>query len=372
MPGYRSYCNFVKSLRTAALCLLLGTGFEPALEGFEGEDAACVGCHTTEGLTTRFAGSEVLPLTVDVESLKGSVHGGMACTACHSNIEKFPHPENTARDHREFQLENSDRCRACHAGQFEELRDSNHARALAAGNRDAAVCIDCHGSHAVARPGRPRHRIPTSCGKCHSAIYAGYIGSVHGESLLENGNPDVPVCTDCHGVHSQADPERAAFRLKSPRLCEKCHGDADMMRKYDISADVFNTYVADFHGMTITLFEKQHPDQPVNTAVCTDCHGIHDIMGTKVANSNVIKENLLGTCRRCHPDASATFPDSWVGHFPPSWNRYPLVYFTDLFYRFLIPITIGGMALFVIIDAGGRIIRAFRKGRTGRSWEEDA
>ena len=49
------------------------------------------------------------------------------------------------------------------------------------------------------------------------------------------------------------------------------------MQKYGISTEVFNTYVADFHGTTVTLFERQHPDQPTNKAVCTDCHGVHDI-----------------------------------------------------------------------------------------------
>jgi len=135
------------------------------------------------------------------------------------------------------------------------------------------------------------------------------------------------------------------------------------MRKYGISPDVFNTYVADFHGLTITLFEKQHPEQRVNTAVCTDCHGVHDIQQTTDANSAVIKENLANTCRKCHPDANATFPDSWVGHFPPTRDRYPLVYFVTLFYKFLIPITIGGMALFVVVDYGGRVLRRIRNKR---------
>jgi predicted CXXCH cytochrome family protein len=186
---------------------------------------------------------------------------------------------------------------------------------------------------------------------------------VHGKALLEDSNPDVPVCTDCHSSHKQEDPTTQTFRLKSPKLCAKCHGDANLMRKYNISPDVFNTYVADFHGMTVTLFEKEHPDQRVNTAVCTDCHGIHDMQKVTDANSTVVKENLLKTCRKCHPDASAGFPDSWVGHFPPTRDRYPLVYYVNLFYQLLIPITIGGMILFVLGDASGRIIRRCRKRR---------
>jgi hypothetical protein len=135
------------------------------------------------------------------------------------------------------------------------------------------------------------------------------------------------------------------------------------MGRYNITADVFNTYVADFHGLTITLFDKQHPDQKMNAAVCTDCHGIHDIEKVTDANSSVIKQNLLATCRRCHPDANLNFPDSWLGHFPPTRDRYPLVYWINVFYRFLIPSTIGGMVVFVLVDAGGRIVRRFRRRR---------
>ena len=167
----------------------------------------------------------------------------------------------------------------------------------------------------------------------------------------QTSNPDVPVCTDCHGVHHQDDPTTAAFRLKSPSICANCHGNAEMMQKYGISTDVMNTYVADFHGTTVTLFEKQSPDQQTNKAVCTDCHGIHDIKKVTSADATVVKQNLLTTCQKCHPDATTNFPDSWVGHWQPSATSNPLVYYVNLFYKILIPTVIGGMGLFVSIDA---------------------
>ena len=74
------------------------------------------------------------------------------------------------------------------------------------------------------------------------------------------------------------------------------------------------------------------------------------------------KRTFWPPCRKCHPDASLNFPDSWLGHFPPSRDRYPLVYWVNLFYKLLIPSTIGGMVVFVLIDAAGRVIRRVRKG----------
>lgn len=359
----RSFSRFQRSLRAAGVSVIVAGAFFVGIPGYGAEDdIACIGCHTTQGLETQFASSEKLPLTIGIASLKSSVHGTQNCTACHTTIREFPHPEKTAGNYREFQLENSRQCETCHEDQAKLELDSNHARALEAGNENAAVCTDCHGSHAVGKPDSPRHRISTNCGWCHGIIYEQYTGSAHGQSLLETENPDVPVCTDCHEAHNQEDPTTQAFRLKSPRICAECHADEELMRKYNISPEVFNTYVADFHGLTVTLFDKQHPDQQMNAAVCTDCHGVHDIQKVTDANSSVIKENLLTTCRKCHPDASLNFPDSWLGHFPPSRDRYPLVYWVNLFYKLLIPSTIGGMVVFVLIDAAGRVIRRVRKG----------
>lgn len=133
------------------------------------------------------------------------------------------------------------------------------------------------------------------------------------------------------------------------------------MSKYGISTAVFNTYVADFHGTTVTLFERQHPDQPTNKAVCFDCHGIHNIKAVDDPEATVVKENLLQTCRKCHPDADVNFPASWTSHYIPDRERYPLVYYINLFYRIIIPGTIGFMLSFVMLDAFRRLLIRMRR-----------
>lgn len=349
----------------AVLVLLLMSGSAAVAGAAQGDNTTCVGCHSTPGLSTTLASGEVLPLTIDPGVYGASVHGqaGMACVACHTNISGYPHPKLTAGDHRSFQLERYTQCQTCHQDQYKQTLDSNHARALAGGNRQAAICTDCHGAHDVSVPDQPRQKISTTCQKCHSAVYDQYITSVHGKALADSSNPDVPVCTDCHGTHTQESPETVTFRLNSPKLCAKCHADEALMRKYGISTQVFSTYVSDFHGTTVQMFEKQSPDQPTNKPVCIDCHGVHDIKQVTSADTTVVKQNLLGTCQKCHPDATANFPDSWVGHFEPNRQYYPLVYYVNLFYRIFIPAVIGGMLLFVLLDAGRRILNRFlRKG----------
>jgi hypothetical protein len=133
------------------------------------------------------------------------------------------------------------------------------------------------------------------------------------------------------------------------------------MAKYGLSTGILDTYVADFHGTTVLLFEKTAPDQETNKPVCVDCHGVHDIRPVDDPNSTVIQENLLVTCRRCHPDATANFPAAWLGHYPPDARHAPLVYYVNIFYSVFIPVVIGGMLVFVAADFVRRILNRRRE-----------
>ena len=54
--------------------------------------------------------------------------------------------------------------------------------------------------------------------------------SIHGDALLTEGNPDVPTCIKCHGVHDINDPTTALARVRSPQLCADCHADEELMK----------------------------------------------------------------------------------------------------------------------------------------------
>ncbi|MEW6717002.1 MAG: cytochrome c3 family protein [Chloroflexota bacterium] len=321
-------------------------------------DEACLACHDTPGLQKTLPSGEVLYLSIDRVTYQTSIHGelGYACVQCHQDITGFPHPEMTANTLREFTMKLYTSCQKCHTDKYETTLDSTHNKALAGGNLNAAVCTDCHGAHNVGPPDVPRSRIPQTCERCHSEIYNLYEESVHGSALIGEGNPDVPTCTDCHGAHHIEGPSTGPFHLFSPQICARCHADESLMQRYGISTQVFDTYVSDFHGTTVVLFQKIAPDQETNKPVCVDCHGVHDIRFTDDPESTVIKKNLLVTCQKCHPEATTNFPSAWLSHYRPSIEHAPLVYFVNLFYRILIPTTIGGMLIFVVIDAGHRIL----------------
>ncbi len=336
------------------------------------DNGSCLFCHSNEDLNIQFANGDILSLTINEDLFSKSTHGssGLACVTCHSDIETFPHPERTSESLREFKLDYYTICKQCHEEQFNLTLDSVHQKALAGGNNNAAVCTDCHNPHTQQRLTNDsgelldyaRLHVPETCSQCHSAIYDEYKQSVHGSALTQQGNLDVPTCIDCHGVHNIQSPNTATFRNSTPFLCAECHTNNALMQKYGLSTQVLNTYVADFHGATVVLFDRSFPDQPTNKPVCTDCHGVHDIVRADDPNKGLsTRENLLARCQTCHPDATANFPDAWMSHYIPSTEKYPIVYYVNLFYKFFIPAVLGPMIILVLMDFGRMMINRFKR-----------
>ncbi len=181
---------------------------------------------------------------------------------------------------------------------------------------------------------------------------------MHGVALFD-GDENAPTCVSCHGVHAIQHPTTSQFRNRSPQLCATCHADADLMAQYDISTNVFDSYITDFHGSTVSLFAQTDPNVPTNKAVCIDCHGVHDITAADDTKGQVVRENLLATCQACHPGADADFPDSWVGHFEPTFASHPILTSVNIFYDILIPTVLIGFAVLIVVDIIGRIRRRF-------------
>jgi predicted CXXCH cytochrome family protein len=339
----------------------------PPYQGEQPTDEACLACHEQGGMTAQIGGDPI-SITIDPAAFEASVHGteNIACVDCHTNITGFPHPEVTAASPRDFSLELYPTCQNCHTDQYQQTLDSVHQDAIAAGNTNAAVCSDCHNPHTQQRItdqgtgqllAEARVEVPLTCAQCHSTIYETYQTSVHGQALA-SGDANVPTCTDCHGVHSIQSPATNSFRNSIPSLCADCHTDETMMAQYGLHTNVLDTYVADFHGTTVKMFEENFPDQPTNKPVCTDCHGVHDILKVDDPVAGILfKEKLLVKCQQCHPDATtASFTDSWLSHYEPSPRAWPLVFFVNLFYSIFIPLVLGGMILFVLTDVYRRFI----------------
>jgi predicted CXXCH cytochrome family protein len=276
--------------------------------------------------------------------------GGSLETKYVSLVVEMPYP-----DKRSMVLEINDKCRTCHEDEYKSTDGSAHEKVFESGNVNAPMCVDCHGGHNTIKPGTPRTTIVDICGKCHSSVKTSYSVSVHGETLLRDPtNPDVPTCINCHGVHSVRGPREVTFRGDSVVICGECHANKELMKKYDISTKVFDTYLNDFHGRTVSLFQEAGRTSS-NKATCYDCHGVHNIRRPTDSLSSVYPANLQHTCQQCHDEATIRFPAAWLSHNDISWESNPLLFSLKIAYSwFLIPGTIGAFVLYIALDARRR------------------
>ena len=194
--------------------------------------------------------------------------------------------------------------------------------------------------------------------------YREWASSVHGAAYLA-GNTDAPMCTGCHGDPASGEMETAAFRLGIPAQCARCHDDPALTAKYHLPADVYTSYLADYHGTTIEYYRANAPAVARYEAVCSDCHGSHAIYKPDDSRSSVAPGNLLATCRKCHQGAEASFATAMAGHFRTSLAAAPLSHYVQLVYRILIPLIIGLMVLYIVLDIIYRLRK--RVARGGRS-----
>jgi len=327
--------------------MVLGLLAGPASAAIPAEQDDCLGCHGGDPTQTMdLPSGEKLGLFVDVGALGKSVHGEfLRCGDCHADKKEYPHESKPFQSRRDVAVANYEACKSCHFANYTKSLDGVHFQLMAKGNRKAALCVDCHGAHDISRPTEPRTKVSTTCARCHQEVFEVYKKSVHGRAL-ETGSADVPVCTDCHRAHDITDPRGHVLASQTPAVCGRCHTNEKMMSKYGLSTKVVDTYLKDFHGMSASL-EKGHkkPDGRAFAAVCTDCHGTHDIRKSGDPGSPTVQANLVKTCQKCHADATTNFPASWLSHYEPSLSKAPLVYMVQLFYKIFIPFIVGGLIL---------------------------
>ncbi len=387
------------------LGLLVATAATPAPQ------EECLSCHgsvegiqaAAESLGAQHASGRLSALVVTVSP--DSVHASLACGDCHPRASQVPHPKGMSREnpclgchedaaaavsrsvHKDPLGQGSFRAQCWHCHGAHDVRPSQdpksslapanvagtclhchnkqeylvgvHGHGVQLAGLDlAATCVSCHGGHDILPAKDPAshvHRlsVPTTCGTCHRRVTEVYLASVHGQNLSAS-NRDVPTCTDCHAAHATLDPLLPRFRNVSPEMCARCHADPKVAGKYGLRAEVFDTYVADFHGTTAELFVATSPDQPLNKAVCYDCHGYHDVESVRQLGIEKVEERLLKRCQACHPRASKKFLSAWTAHYVPDRERYPLIYYVRLFYQVVIPSTVGFFLAYIALDVWAR------------------
>ncbi|HEX9021494.1 MAG TPA: cytochrome c3 family protein [Nitrospirota bacterium] len=315
------------------------------------EARLCLRCHR-QRIQMAFQNGEKLSVAVAPEHLEASVHNKLSCSDCHYGFSSEAHPKRNFRTRRDMTIASAELCRRCHFDIYTKLQDSIHYTKLSQGDLNAPVCTDCHDSHAIAAAGKERIDSANRCRKCHLDIYSIYASSVHGGALLNEHNKDVPVCVDCHKTHDIQSPRTVEYRERIPEMCSRCHANKETMAKYGLSTDVMKTYLSDFHGVTLGFYIKQKnllPQPAKSIAVCTDCHGTHNITSTVSPDATIVKANLVQRCRKCHANATENFPNAWLSHYKPSLQRAPLIFIIGILYRVFTPLMVIGLVLQILL-----------------------
>jgi hypothetical protein len=133
------------------------------------------------------------------------------------------------------------------------------------------------------------------------------------------------------------------------------------MSKYGLPADVYDIYKLSWHGVDVSVYKSRWPTIWHSSAVCTDCHGTHNIRGAGDPLSSVNENNLLATCQKCHPGVSPNWTDAWTGHNEISLERTPFLYYVDAFYTSFTPVVLWVAGIYVILQIIRNIVNRARR-----------
>jgi cytochrome b subunit of formate dehydrogenase len=169
------------------------------------------------------------------------------------------------------------------------------------------TCVDCHADVKSAAHETTPKKI--SCATCHADQQAAYDRSHHAKAL-QGGNANAATCVDCHGGPHEllpaADPKSRVSHVNIPATCGACHGQKFVMADGGQSAQMVASYQQSVHGHAVASGSEK-------AAVCTDCHGAHEILDAKDSKSPIFKFNVPFTCGKCHDNISREFQQSIHG-----------------------------------------------------------
>ena len=75
--------------------------------------------------------------------------------------------------------------------------------------------------------------------------------------------------------------------------CGACHGQQSVMQQAGETTRPFSSYEDSVHAKLVAGGNEK-------AAVCSDCHGTHDMRRVSDPQSPVYKANVPATCAKCH------------------------------------------------------------------------
>lgn len=159
------------------------------------------------------------------------------------------------------------------------------------------ACVDCHAD--IEDIPHADRLAPVDCAACHDEAAGSFAGSIHASS-------NSATCKNCHGTHDilpANNPQSKVYPLNIPSTCGSCHSNSDIVGE---EAAVATLYEQGQHGMATSK-------GMLGAAICTDCHGNHDILSTADPDSPANRKNIVTTCGKCHVGSVRVYDKSIHG-----------------------------------------------------------
>jgi cytochrome b subunit of formate dehydrogenase len=169
------------------------------------------------------------------------------------------------------------------------------------------TCVDCHTD--LKSSSHETTPAKVSCATCHADEQSVYDRSFHA-TAIKAGDAKAATCTDCHGSPHEllpaSDPKSRVNHANIPSTCGTCHSQKFVMEASGHSNQPFLSYQQSVHGKAVAAGSEK-------AAVCTDCHGSHEILAANDPKSSIFKFNVPATCAKCHSAIQAEFAQSIHG-----------------------------------------------------------
>lgn len=243
----------------------------------------CHDCHGGDPNTTKVNEAHAVGDANGLRVIAKPADVPVFCGHCHSDakyMEKYqPAPKTNQVD--QFWA-------SVHGQHLKKFGDDKTNKA------NAASCTACHPKHrmrAATDPlasTHPKHLIET-CGDCHKDQRTAMRKSVH-HAAGERNEFDVGMPLDCLKCHGRSVHDMPPVRdIRSPVYLENQVSTCGECHKKDLA-----TYERSLHGRGLYESGLQI------TAVCSNCHGAHDIYYAADKRSKLNPTNVAATCAKCH------------------------------------------------------------------------
>lgn len=233
------------------------------------------------------------------------------------------------------------------------------------------LCMSCHSKkeyNADVSPAYLDQSVHKSlmCSNCHLYVHK------------ETSNLKLDMNNQCIGCHASVNHENIHFPSLTGgigALCTDCHGVHNIKPVKDPESsvnklNVHNTCIkchADINEAYHYSFHGAAVDLgSLKAATCVDCHGTHDILPPSNPDSSIAKENLPETCAKCHSTPQANFAKG-MEHLTPYDNDKDGAYWLWVVWKFFI-----ALILFDILkDCTIAIFELLRKLRSRKDAKRD-